>query len=294
MQDLEHLNPIAAFAYFGALLGILMFTRTPVLLCEALCGVLLYFLTARSRFRRPGGTLAFGAALFILSAIINPLVSHKGNTVLFLLNDNRITLEALLYGADTGLMLCASFLWFAVFSSIMTADRCLYLLGKLSPRLALLLSMSLRYIPLLRRRASEIRGARRAMGLEYDDNIVDSIKSGTKTFSALVSWSLENGIVTADSMDARGFGIGRRTHFAIYKFRRADAAFTVLIAVLAAGTIIPAALGALSIDFYPTLSLAPSSAASLAAYICYAALSLLAPMLNVIKESNERCCLSRI
>ena len=42
--------------------------------------------------------------LFLALALINPLISHNGATVLFVMNDNPVTLEALLYGINSAAM----------------------------------------------------------------------------------------------------------------------------------------------------------------------------------------------
>ena len=39
----------------------------------------------------------------------------------------------------------------------------------------------------------------------------------------LLDFQLENGIITADSMTARGYGIGRRSRFSLFRWRRGDA-----------------------------------------------------------------------
>ena len=155
-------------------------------------------------------------ALFLVMTLINPLVSHNGATVLFVMNHNPVTLEALIYGAVSATMILSILYWFRSFSHIMTSDKLLYLFGRLSPKLSLVISMSLRYVPLFGQQLRKVSQSQKALGLYKEDNIVDRIRGGIRIFSVMVSWALENGIITADSMTARGYGLGKRSSFSIF------------------------------------------------------------------------------
>jgi len=158
----EH-NPIAIFMHFMLTIIIAMFIQNPIILLLALFGSILYYSVT---FRKISAkTLIFWILLFLLISLINPIFSHKGETVLLFINGKAITLEALFYGINNGIMILAVMIWFLVFSEIMTSDKVMYIFGKFSPRLALLVSMSLRYIPLYRQRAGIINNAQKTMGL---------------------------------------------------------------------------------------------------------------------------------
>lgn len=53
-----------------------------------------------------------------------------------------------------------------------------------------------------------------------------------KRLEVLLTWSLEEGLQTADSMKARGYGTGRRSSYSPYRWRPKDGAalFFLLIA----------------------------------------------------------------
>jgi ABC-type cobalt transport system, permease component CbiQ and related transporters len=226
---------------------------------------------------RSGGGRArewlFYVLLFLFMALVNPIFYHNGVTVLFVVDDNPVTLEALVYGVAASAMIIAVLLWFRSFSQIMTSDRLLYLFGTASPKLALLLSMALRYIPLFGAQSKHVGDTQKALGLYKEDNIVDDIRGGARVFSVMVGWALENGIITADSMSARGYGLGKRSFFALYRFRRADAVLMALTMAFFIITIVGVVTGALSFNFYPKISSPPTSPWSAAAYISYAALA---------------------
>lgn len=146
MRTFAEYNPIAVAVYFLAVAAIPMFSMNPVILLLSFIGaVLLYFI--RNGMKN-GRTHMYSLLLFIVMALINPLVSHNGVTVLFVMNDNPVTLEALIYGIAASAMIISVLYWFRSFSQIMTGERLLYVFCALSPKLALVLSMALRYVPL--------------------------------------------------------------------------------------------------------------------------------------------------
>ena len=280
MRTVKELNPICAVLYFAAVLAVPMFCMSPVLLIISLVGSLACFAVCG----RAGGSHWLMLLVFLATSLVNPLFSHRGETVLFFLNDSPITLEALAYGVCMACALTASLYWFRLLSCIMTEDKSLYLLGRISPKLALITSMAMRYVALLSRRAKEIKAAQTALGLYKDGNVIDRARGGLRVFSALVSYALENGIITADSMSARGYGTGRRTSFSHYRFRLCDLAFCLLCIVLLCVTVVSIALGAVDFAFYPVLPRIPSSSLALLGYAAYGLLVVL-PILLEVKEA---------
>lgn len=271
MQSFEQYNPAATAVCLLSCALVTMFCLSPVIAVLSLGGAAALRIVRRDRESR--GSVIFYAALLICTPLFNLLFSHNGSTVLLVVNDRPLTLEALLYGLNTAVMLLAVLLWMRTFSDIMTTDRLMYLLGGISPKLALLLSMALRFVPLFGRQASRINAAQRAAGMYKDDNIIDSVKGGARVFSILTTWALENGIITADSMRARGYGTGRRTAYTLYRFRLPDglliAAALILAAVCCAGIF----TGAAGFEFYPRMSGIPDTPLSVTVYVCFGLLA---------------------
>mgnify|MGYP000196489812 CR=1 FL=1 len=65
-------------------------------------------------------------------AVMNPIFIHSGETILFFMNDNPVTLEALIYGTVSAGMLVGVLLWCKCYTTILTTDKFLYLFGKSS------------------------------------------------------------------------------------------------------------------------------------------------------------------
>lgn len=277
MRTLADCNPLSAAMCLLCPAALAMFSMDPLLLGLALCGGLFTCLMSGIRSGY-GWTLL----LFLFMVLINPLTYHNGKTVLFVLNGNPITLEATLYGLVAACMVAAVLMWFRAFSRMMTSDRLMYLLGKLSPRLALLLSLTLRYVPLFTRQVGKIKHSQQALGLYKEDNVVDSFRGGLRIFSVMVTWTLENGIITADSMAARGYGLGHRTQFSIFRFTRDDVALLLSALLLSALTLW--GLSGRSISYYPTFVFPPLARRSCIGYAAYGLLALL-PMIHAGKEA---------
>ena len=208
------------------------------------------------------------------------------------MNGNPITLEALLYGLTASAMVAAVVYWFRTFSQIMTGERLLYLFGALSPKLALLLSMALRYVPLFGQQVHKVRLSQKALGLYKEDSIAGSLRANLRVASVMVTWALENGIITADSMTARGYGLNRRTHFGIFRFEKADAA--LLFAAL--GLAVAAVWGVLgrSIAWYPAFEASALTPRVMIGYVCYGLLAFLPVMTDAKEALAWRCFESNI
>lgn len=157
---------------------------------------------------------------------------HFGITVLkknFI--GNQMTLEALVTGYVRGtaaasvLMICGCI--FAVFSS----DKVVYLFGRISPKLSLFLSILLRFVPRVKKRAAGIETARRGAGKGCTQgNLFRRAAHVVSLLSVLVTWTAEDFVESAASMKSRGYSLKGRTSFSIYRFDNRDRCVVLLFA----------------------------------------------------------------
>ena len=217
------------FGFFAlALLSSIIFTDSAHIVLSAAAASAYFLILYRQRGLR---TLLKLLPLFLLITVVNPLFNTTGEQVLFTLFSRPYTMEALLYGARTAGMFAAITLWFMCYSRVMTGDRFTMLFGNMIPSLSLLLVMVFRLVPDYIRKARQIADARRCIGFGAD-NRKEKLRDGFTVLSALTSWALENSLVTADSMRARGYGCTKRTHFSLLRFSLRDALlFTVMLAL---------------------------------------------------------------
>ena len=249
LKSFATIHPAVLMVYFLSEIVISMFSTNPIILGVGLVGGLLFFLMIQD-IKVFLKDLTFYIPMFLLITIINPLFSHNGVTPLFFMNGNPVTMEAIIYGMDIALMLMAVIYWCKCYSLIMTTDKFLYLFGKAIPKLSLVLSMALRFIPV---------------------------------FSALITWSLENSVETASSMKARGYGLKGRTHFSMYKFRSRDFMYLLAIVIFFGIVIVGMAMGVTDFSFYPEISNFNFGISQIIVYISFALLSFI-PFVSEVWE----------
>ena len=289
MKRFDERNPITVFFYYLCVIAVAMFAMNPILLAISLISaVLTYSLYHENRLRDH----LFAAVLFLILALINPLISHNGATVLFYLNSRPFTLEATLYGVHASAMIVASLYRLRAMSRELTGEKVMYIFGRFSPKTALLLSMSLRGVGLFKKRFREITDTQRALGLYRDNNLIDALRGRMRVLSILITWALENGVVTADSMDARGYGSRRRTSYAIFRFTISDLALILLTAALTALTILGST--AASFDYYPAITAHLNAPLSAAGYLGCAILCTLPIIMNTKEAIRWRFLRSAI
>ena len=289
MKRFDELNPWALFVYYLSVIGITMFSMKPMLLAISLLSSVCCFVESRAGNRR---SHLFALTLFIIAAALNPIFVHKGATVLFYVNDRPFTLEATIYGLVAAAMLIAALYRLRSMSAAFTSDKALYLFGRVSPKAALLLSMSIRYIGLFKMRWRKIQDSQRALGLYDDGNLIDAVKGRARVLSVLITWTLENGIITAESMESRGYGAGRRSSYAVYRIHSEDIAVIVLCAVLDAITV----LGVTHTQavFYPKLGFELFTPWGIAGTAAFALLGFLPVIINAKEAVRWRCLTSGI
>lgn len=259
MRDFENMNPAAVSVHLLLTVCITMFCTDPILLLTSLLCAAAFFIM-RNGSRHAGFHLA-AIGMPILYALLNPIWNQHGTTVLFFINQRAYTAEALFYGAVTGVRLSAVLYWFRSFSDLMTSEKLFYLFRHLSPKLALIFSMSVRNLTLFRQQMQKIRLSQQAIGLYRDGNLLDWIRGELRIFSILLTWALENGIITANSMAARGYGIGKRSSFTYFRWHKGDILLLTVSGMLAAAVIIGMAAGAAEWQYYPVCEPAKMSPA---------------------------------
>ena len=223
--------------------------------------------------------------------VINTLFTHNGATVLFYLNNSRITLEALLYGLAAAVLLSSIIVWFSCFNVVMTSDKLIYIFGKAAPVLGLTLSMIFRFIPLLKARFREISMGQRCMGRHVAGGFLAKLRQVTKEVSILISWSLEAAIETSDSMEARGYGLHGRTSFHLFKMTPTDKALLTGISISGLIAASGCILGKTSIYYYPKVVLGQwdvLTVITFAAYVLMLAVPLITDIFGEIKWQQYR------
>ena len=276
-------HPLVSFGYFVAVIaGTLLFIH-PIfalisLFCALLCSAVI---NGKKMFF---ATLGFGLPMFVFIAIANPLFNHRGATILFYLFDNPVTMEAIIYGFVSAGMMFAAVVWFTSYNTVVTSDKFIYIFGRILPSVALIISMTLSLIPRLMAQVKVIADSQRSIGLDWKSgSLKQRIRAGARILSILVSWALEDAVITADSMRARGYGQHKRSTFSVFRFGKRDAKMLALIIALMAVEIFAYAAGRGTMNFYPSIIVPKIDFIDIIIYISYILLGIL-PAVIQMKE----------
>lgn len=159
-------------------------------------------------------------------AVTNPLFVQRGRTILYADTHIRITKEALLYGIHYGCVLVNLLLVFSIFNQYIKKEQWIYLSGRFFPKLGVVTSMAFGLIPRYQNHAKKILNTRKSLKSEQ------AVQRVMNTVSMETTWAFESSMDQLDSMSARGYGIGKRTHFHLFRWERNDWIHIVEIVIL--------------------------------------------------------------
>lgn len=280
MNTFKTYHPITNIIYFALALGFGMFFMHPVALAASFCGAFIYSVILNGS-KAVKFNLAYMLPMLIFTALLNPMFNHEGSTILaYYPNGNPLTLESIIYGGAAAVMLGAAVCWFSCFNAVMTSDKLIYLTGRILPSLSLIISMSLRFVPYLKRKAVLISQARIGMGTYPSKKRFSKLRHGIKVLSILIGSSLEESVQTADSMKCRGFGLKGRTSYSRYTFTARDKIFLAAAIALSSYVIAGALSGAMYISYFPDIFFKSAGIYEISVFTAYWALCILPSLLH--------------
>ena len=274
-------HPALNFLFFASVVAFGMLFFHPALLGISFAAALSYSICLRGR-----GMLktlfCFLLPTLLFVVLLGAAFNHYGITTLFTLsNGNRVTLEAIVHGFATGGMVLTVFLWFVCYNAVVTTDKFLHVFARAFPTGALLVSMTLRFVPLLTRRMRKILEAQRGIG--YGGG---KLRGGLHALSILITWSLENAVDVADSMKSRGYGSRARTSYTRFFWTRRDVVLTLCVLLLDALVIAGIAVGQTRAMYDPYISLPALTAFSFVLYAGYALLCFMPLLLDLTEAAR--------
>lgn len=291
---LKTYHPIVSFSFFIAVILFTMFFMNPFFLAVSFAASFLYSVLLKG-IKALKFNLLFALPMLLVIAVLNPVFVHQGMTMLFYMNDNPVTLEAVEYGLAAGVMLVSVLLWFTCYNEVMTSDKFIYLFGRIIPALSLVISMTLRLIPRFRNQIRRISHAQKAIGMDTGTgNIIQRAMRGIRILSILTTWALENAVETSDSMKARGYGLRGRTAFSPFRFERRDGVCLAVIAATAVLCIIGQTVGAAYFQYYPYIKWAQMRPFTAVMWATYSLLCFLPPALEIKEGAKWRLLRSKI
>lgn len=253
-RGIGFIHPWCAFIYLVMALVLTMCSVNPILIFASIIGASLYEIHLRGG-RQFLELIPWLLLIVLITTIGNMIISHNGMHVLFLINDNRVTLEAGMYGAVFGFMFAAAFLWCDIMQKIITGEKLTFMFGSFAPGLGLVISMTLHYIPMLRKRLTIVHNAQLGMGRNVSKGAFRKARQWGKEFSIVISWTLENAIDTSSTMTAMGYGSGRRSNYSNYRIKRRDVIFLLIVIMLFVPAFVVTVFTRYKVYYYPTFGI---------------------------------------
>lgn len=253
MQGFSSRHPGVIFVYYLFLLTFAILLFHPVYLSIILSASIIFNLIIgdKKSFIKSG---KFYIILAFMVFVVNPLINHRGQTILFYLFNNPITLEAIMNGFILSLSLLSILMIFHSLQSVLDHHKLLYLFAKYIPKTSFLIMMTLRFLPLLKRRLTDISLVQKTYGIDSSKgSLRKRAQAGMTLLNVLVNWSLEEALQTADSMKARGYGLTKRSSYLKYKIKRQDIITLFFILSLSVIAVFSWLYGYSSLNIYPEL-----------------------------------------
>lgn len=202
---------------------------------------------------------------------------------------NQITLEAVVTGFVRGIKIASVIQYFSCIFAVVSSDKVVYLLGRISPRLSLYLSILLRFVPRIKQRGRRIELSRRGIGKGcFQGNILQRIIHIFSFLSILITWTLEDFVESAASMKCRGYSLKGRTAFSIYRFDNRDRGFVIALFACLTVIVMAAAFNQTTISYNPVIMMNRITGMSVIFYFAYALFLLLPMLLQIIGEQRFR------
>ncbi len=277
-------HPAINLLYFACVISVTLAVSHPILLGIGLVCACSYTIRLN---RRRGSIFAMAMLpLVVLFAVSYASTHHFGATVLFQnAIGNNVTLESAVYGLILGVRAASILIWFSCIHTIFTADKVIYLFGRVSPRLSLFLAILLRIVPRVKAQAKKINTARKGIGRGSNQgNFLRKARNWMRIVSILITWAIEMLGNVSDSMRSRGSTLRGRTAFSIYRFDNRDRSFVV--GLVACMTLLVMGLMLLqgSVSYDPVIRMNPLTPMSWIFYGGYALFCLAPLFLDICTE----------
>ena len=202
-------HPLTWLLWLAAAVVPALATRNPLYLIILLLTIAVVYvaLGTRSPLAASWGLfLRAGLLLWGTTFVFDTLTAHYGATVLFSLPRHwpviggRITLEAAVFGATSGLALVTLLLVFATFNALVDHYQLLRLLPPSLYQAGVVASIAMTFVPGTAASLKDIREAQAVRGHRFR-----GLRDLLPLFVPLVTSGLERAIQLAEAMEARGF-----------------------------------------------------------------------------------------
>ena len=296
MKDrFAHYHPLVNLFYFTLVIGFSMALNHPLAQGISLICAIIYAVHTEGK-KAVLFTLRWCLPIMLMTAFINPAFSHEGITILlYFPTGNPLTLESILYGLSSGVMIATVMLWFLNFNRVITSDKFIYLFGRIIPAMSLVLSMTLRFIPKFKTQMHAVIDAQKSIGRDISQgSLWQRMKIAVTVLSIMVTWALENAIETADSMKSRGYGLKGRTAFSIYRFDDRDKMAMLYLGFCGMYLLCGSMVSAFGFRYFPSIRYIGLNTVTLSFQFVYLIFCMMPVVLNRAEEKKWKVMHSKM
>jgi energy-coupling factor transport system permease protein len=225
---LQSFHPAAVLVYLFVLLVLSLLYENPLYLL-ALLFLLALLIKGVDGIDAWEGFLKAGVLLMLMIMLINPLVIRAGATIIWhgpqvpYLGKLDISMEALYYGAISGIRLLVIISIFCLYNLMINPDSVLNLFSRVAGKSVLMIVLSTRMFPTMARDLKRIKEVLQFRGIDFDEgSLWERVKSYSCLYNVMLLSSMEGSMEIAESMQARAFGSGRRSVYSRHMVRPRD------------------------------------------------------------------------
>jgi len=184
-----------------------------------------------------GRLLRYGWWLLLLVFVLNVLINKNGLTVLWtggpklwVFGKLRITLESMVYAGAMIVRFAVILGSTALYMHHVSGDRALGLFARFAGKSAVVAMLTTRLIPYLGTQATAVGDVLRTRGVRLEEGkLLTRLRKRGPMLNVLLVSSLEGSWQVAEAMEARGFGLGRRTAYTRERWSGRDALIWLLL-----------------------------------------------------------------
>lgn len=234
-----HIHPLAATVYFAELISLLLFFNHLSIVATSF--LLITFLNwDYLGGQRVWQQLKIDFWVFLVIVAFNVLLNQSGRPYIWQITffnvSFKLSLPALLYGSVMGLMLVEMLMMFALLNAILTTNKLLAVFSPVSPRFALLVVLSVNLVGTFTRQFKQLVMYQKTRNVALKvGSPKQRVETGMHFLNLLLETSLAAGMEKAQSMDARGFGATKRSHYQAFRWQTGDSGFMAVTSLVFLG-----------------------------------------------------------
>ncbi len=270
-MEFEEYNPVLNFLFFVSVIFFTIYISHPVFLAVSFIVGFVYSARLKNKNKK---TVWFNLFLVLCAAVyafIYASYNHFGSSVLgrnFI--GNSMTAESLLYGCILGIKTVTVVMWLNAVTAVLTTDKIVYILGRVSPGLSIIVTILLRRIALMGVHFKRIAASRAAVGKGTGcGNVFIRVINFVWCVQALLTFETESIAESAFSMKSRGFTIRKRTAYSGYGFAGYDRGMLIFMVICMTVITMGMILDQTAVIYSPEIIINKATYASVLFYLAY-------------------------